>query len=340
MGVSPGRIAYLDLLKVTASFCVVLIHVCARAFPHFDLASVSWVLVDVIDSLCRWCVPVFLMISGALLLEPAHEVSISNVWLRRVARYVALYVVFSLAYAVRHVGEFGWDGWRSFIGLVVRGEYHLWYLPMAATVAVLLPALRVVASDERVLRYSCVLFFLGSCLASLPLLDDLTALGVSDLLTDLNLVVPYAGYCLLGRFAATYQGVRDPRRLAAIFALSVGLTAFGTFRLSVLAGYGSYELYDYLRPNVLLASLAAFLLCRSYSAQLQSKLGGRLGSVANCSLGVYLVHPMLIFAVQDLCLDMISQTGAVLVIAWSIVIWAVSLGIVACFRRLRIIGSH
>lgn len=59
-------------MSVAAAFAVVLIHVSAGAVVKTD--SSTWFASQVFGCLGRWAVPVFVMISGALLLSnPKHE---------------------------------------------------------------------------------------------------------------------------------------------------------------------------------------------------------------------------------------------------------------------------
>ena len=60
----------IDVIKAIAIFCVVLAHTCSPGYyaAGFDFyASVFW------GSLFRMAVPLFLMCTGALLLDPERE---------------------------------------------------------------------------------------------------------------------------------------------------------------------------------------------------------------------------------------------------------------------------
>ena len=70
----PTRTAWMDAARVVAIVAVVLIHVLAPTVEGRGVAvgSAPWWVADVLNSANRWCVPVFLMISGALALDPAR----------------------------------------------------------------------------------------------------------------------------------------------------------------------------------------------------------------------------------------------------------------------------
>ena len=70
---SPPRLAYIDQLRVVAALAVVMIHVSAMHWGDTPPASADWQAMNVYAAVSRWCVPVFVMLSGALLLAPGRE---------------------------------------------------------------------------------------------------------------------------------------------------------------------------------------------------------------------------------------------------------------------------
>ena len=59
------RIYYLEVLRVIATFSVVLLHVAADKW-YGEIGTFSWKIFTVYIGLTRFCVPIFLMISGVL----------------------------------------------------------------------------------------------------------------------------------------------------------------------------------------------------------------------------------------------------------------------------------
>ncbi|NLV90708.1 MAG: acyltransferase family protein, partial [Tenericutes bacterium] len=63
------RKLYMDVIRIVAIFAVVLLHVAADNFYVFKYTSFEWQVLNVYDSLVRFCVPLFFMISGVLFLR-------------------------------------------------------------------------------------------------------------------------------------------------------------------------------------------------------------------------------------------------------------------------------
>ncbi|MVT29351.1 acyltransferase family protein [Acidovorax citrulli] len=59
----------LDSIRIIACLAVVLLHVSARPiYMQKELSQWGWMLGNAVSSLTHWCVPVFVMLSGALVL--------------------------------------------------------------------------------------------------------------------------------------------------------------------------------------------------------------------------------------------------------------------------------
>ena len=78
---SSSRVFYFDFLRSISCLAVVLIH--ASAFFVNGATNISFHFSNFIDSLSRFSVPVFIMISGALMLDEnynySHEKLISHI---------------------------------------------------------------------------------------------------------------------------------------------------------------------------------------------------------------------------------------------------------------------
>src|SRR5262249_28179773 len=99
----------LDLLRIAACLAVVMLHTSARTiYLYGEVSALSWNAADLINSATRWCVPVFVMISGALIASrPIADPA--SFMIRRASTIVVPIIVWSAAYLC----------WRS----AVHGEH-------------------------------------------------------------------------------------------------------------------------------------------------------------------------------------------------------------------------
>ena len=62
------RILYFDYLRILAMFAVMLLHVASQFWYTTPTNTTEWQVCNIYDSLARFGVPIFVMISGALFL--------------------------------------------------------------------------------------------------------------------------------------------------------------------------------------------------------------------------------------------------------------------------------
>lgn len=205
------RIDYLDYLRLVAIFGVITVHVATSLnFYHQDYAGLNWQILNFWDGLSRFCVPVFIMISGALFLNPNFELNRDKLFNKYLRRIVTAYVIWQLIYC----------GWYYFakgsdlvtVARLLLGSYdHLWYLPMIAGLYLVTPLLRPIARRRQLLEYYLLLalllaWILPTCLALARLWPNapkhlaLATAALSRLLGKLNvkIVMGYGGYYMAG----------------------------------------------------------------------------------------------------------------------------------------------
>ncbi len=87
----PTSHAYIDRLRVAACVAVVLIHVTLGSLDTLTPFTAVWWVGHWICLVSQWAVPVFVMISGALLLNPNYGAADSlSVFYRKRVRRIGL----------------------------------------------------------------------------------------------------------------------------------------------------------------------------------------------------------------------------------------------------------
>jgi surface polysaccharide O-acyltransferase-like enzyme len=128
---------------VAATFAVVVLHVAARGVVDASYGSASWWIANLYRASTCWCVPAFIMISGALLLNPQRFQPAAVFYRKRMGRILiplAFWTVFYLGLRASFEGL----SWPEAARDVVRaGPYgHLWFLYMIAGLYFVTPVLQ------------------------------------------------------------------------------------------------------------------------------------------------------------------------------------------------------
>jgi surface polysaccharide O-acyltransferase-like enzyme len=295
------RILWVDLVRVVAVFAVVLLHV--AAYPVTQMGRISgdqWWWANAYDSLARPAVPLFVMLSGALLL-PQKAWNAGYFIRHRLGRVAGIFIAWCLVYALWNYDFHGkLTTINEFVFHVLAGmrdpiASHLWFLPLIFSLYLFVPVLRVYVTNSSFMNqfYFACLWVVASIFQ--PAIES-HAFGYY-----LDPAYGYVGYFVLGATCWIYlPGRLDARWLILCgtgFVLGYAVTVFGTYWLAVRNGgrldeyfYGHYSL------NVIIMTVAAFILLRDAGLWLQMKfpeptLVLRFVTFAGvASFGIYLIH--------------------------------------------------
>lgn len=287
----------LDVMRVAAIAAVILLHVSEQCRNFVDIGTRGWLVFTAFDSVVRWAVPLFVMISGSLFLDPARPVPIKKLYGKYIKRILVAFAFWSLVYTLlaffytylaEDVSPLG------FVHYFLQGEFHLWYMWLIIGMYLMTPVLRRVAADRAVLKYLLVLMSLLGCL--LPLFQQLPALEFTESITgDLNLQMlhGFTIYYLFGFFLSTTKLTSAWRK--AIYALglfALAVTFFGTWYLAVLTGEDFRSFLGMASPTTAAIAVAVFVFLQQRCAGWEPKpvLRRTILLFSELSFGIYLSH--------------------------------------------------
>lgn len=162
--VERKRIVYFDVLNVLACLCVVGMH-CNGAVHAFS-DSYVWRQSLLVDVLAYWAVPVFVMLSGATLMNYRSRYSTKVFLKRRFLKTGVPLVIWTVFFYVfyRTRGTIAWTGWRAFLNSVISFSIVpvYWFFPPLFMVYLSLPVLSLLVQNRKILWYMTVLAF-ASC---------------------------------------------------------------------------------------------------------------------------------------------------------------------------------
>ena len=328
----------MDTARVGACFMVVLLHAAAVNFNAFDG---QWWASNFYDSLTRSCVPVFLMITGVLLL--GKQESMPDFFRKRFVRILPPLLFWSLFYMLWNTWEgHSYGAWYDWLKELLNGpvEFHLWYLYAIVGIYVFVPFLRKIWHATKPSEKKTYLI-LWALVCAWPTVQE--ALHIK---TDLMQVYGFdsffglVGYLFLGAYVhEVYAQHPDKRRYwsmsAGLFVFFSVLTMLATYACSVGSDSPSTLFYDYLSPFVLASSVCAFNVLYGVGTK-ASEYARPVSKVAACTLGVYCIHIFVLSLLEDmtgLTNDARSSWWAIPLTA--VCVFAVSLGAIMALRRIR-----
>lgn len=325
---------WMNNARIVAIFAVVMLHVAAYPVLNAELGSTSWWIANVYDSALRWCVPVFVMISGALLLEPRTE-GLKTFYRKRATRVLLPLLFWSLFYVIwaklKH-GAYGHD--PSDISIWERlsaGKpyFHLWFLYMLVFLYLFAPFFQMMikACKPRHLYWALIC---GFALAALN-----TFLGNLSTRADpwfFNWFLFYVPYFVLGYVIRHTQLRIAHAYLWLGLLITVAATAWGVFALSTRTDLstGTY-FYDNLSITVIPMSACIILLVRDWNREF---IHPHLTQVlSQLTLGVYLLHPIVLDIAYYFDINALTLHPLWSIPLLSLATYIITLGLVASLQR-------
>ena len=189
-----SHIDYLDALRTVGCFAVVMLHVTALNTYNVEFQSYEWIIFMLYESIVNWAVPVFVMISGAVMLSRDYDYK--RIW-TKVLKLIKIYFIWSALFLLFDFIIYGSSSYTDnalWLQVFLQGHYHMWYLIMLVGLYLIVPILKVVIDKSKLLEA-----FIGISIG-------LTFLTPSVL--DLLQLSKAGGYCvgrLLGQFLGQLQ---------------------------------------------------------------------------------------------------------------------------------------
>ncbi|MCL5877330.1 MAG: acyltransferase family protein [Candidatus Bathyarchaeota archaeon] len=300
----PPSAIPVDLIRTVAILGVLLLHSANDLTIQVinDLEIWRWVIVDVYQSVGRMGVPLFVMLTGALLLAPPKKEDLGVFFKKRFSRIGLPFVFWAVAYFLWDIYVEGQQVTQGFIvqGILTGPYFQFWYLYMLMGLYLLTPLLRLMVPymTDKLFKYFLGLWFVGVSLV--PLIQLATPY---DFNPNLFAIPGYVGYFLLGAYLVNVRVKRST--LVALICLGVALTAVGTFQMSRTVGGGtSYYFQEYLSPTMILSSISFFLLLNTFKTPCGQPVEHSwrkriMRVISENTLGIYLFHMMVIYSLQN-----------------------------------------
>jgi surface polysaccharide O-acyltransferase-like enzyme len=293
------RVQFFDLLRCVAAVAVIAIHVLAP-YRH-ELGQIpfdQWATAVSVNSVTRWAVPVFILITGALMLSDTRPFDLKYYVRRRLGKVLLPFIVWSLFYAF--LGGWSLDGFngqqtQSLLdnSLSHATYYHLGFFYYFIPLYFVIPFFQfVIRHYGESSLYAFVAIWLTTTLLYLSGIDGLWS----------NELWLYSGYLPLGYLL--YQRVPLSKAYVMIFTL-LGAAALFTTGFMVITNSIAAEQYtvgrwlSYKTLNVVMAASMVFMLCRYFGEGLSAQANKVIGFISSHSLGIYILHPIFLWPMKE-----------------------------------------
>ena len=296
-----------DLIRTIAIAAVILLH-STNDLTHTTVMGTNeifrWWTVDIYQSIGRLGVPLFVMLTGALLLQPSKKEELDTFFSKRFARIGLPLIFWGAAYFIWDVYVEQQQVTQAFIvqGILTGPYLHFWYMYMLVGLYLITPFLRLIIpyASSQLFKYFAALWFVGTAL--IPFIYLLTPYEV-----DVNLftIPAFLGYFVLGYYLLNVKVSR--KLLMAMFTFGVTLSTVGTYIIAgTVGGITQFFFQEYVSPSTILASIALFLLLTGMKSPVEPHLKYKtslwqrfLHMISENTLPIFFFHLMVLYALQN-----------------------------------------
>lgn len=297
------RFSYIDVLRVVSILAVVLIHATVSTVQKFSSTDISWWFIgNIYESLSRWSIPIMVMVSGMLLLDPRKEDKIGMFFKKRFNKVVIPLIFWSIIYII----------WKYKIDIIeykplpiliiiksfITGSvyYHLWFIYLIIGLYIATPFLRVYVKNATFvnIKYFLIIWFISN-----GIIIFTAKITHIMFLLDLNFFTGYVGYFILGYYLHNVKLEKRATMLLYFFGI-IGfmITFLGTYILTKESGKLDNNFYGYLAPNVIMMSICIFILIKNISWRTilnhRPGLNNFILEVSSLSFGIYFIHVIIL----------------------------------------------
>lgn len=289
------RVIYFDMLRIVAIIGVIQIHITAEFWFTTDIHSFEWNVYNVYDSLARFAVPIFVMLSGAFMLDPNYPLSISKLYKKKILHLVTAFFFWSAIYSIYGYLRHQYNLKIALINLL-KGPLHLWFLFMIVGLYLITPILREMIKNKFVTEYFLILSFIFTFFLQSLLTEDFVYIDeLNAYINQLHFyfTLGYVPYFVAGYYLKNTE--IDTKKEFIIYLLAGAALLsiiFLTRMLSFRTGTANERYYSYLSLNVFMVSIAVFVLFKNQISKIDfsEKTEKVTCALSQNSFGIYLVH--------------------------------------------------
>jgi len=306
---------WIDALRILASYMVVLVHSSSYAIFEVPIFTFNWYGLMFWDAMSRTCVPLFIMISGILFLNPEKEITVSKMYKKYISRIVKTLLFWNAFYATivkyqvnaYHVDyKFTVDVIPDFFNELIYGKFHMWYLYMCIGLYMITPILRSITKDKSATKY--FIFLAMMIVQVIPfVVNTINHFRtqrkfnmVSDILGKLWLFFlgGYTCHYITGYYLSTIE-IKNKFMLFVMYMAGFVLLLFTYVIKVILSILNQKEITDYgdySSLNVTVTAIIIFLFFKHTGSKILNRLLRIKGfkflllKISQLSFGIYLIH--------------------------------------------------
>lgn len=287
--------SYLEYIRALATITVVFLHVVMTLPANYsinELGKVNALIFNSCYMFTRWAVPCFFMISGAIMLQPNKQYSISKVSMY-IKRMLIVLIFFGTIYGCMELffaeGKINLFTFLKAIRMVLEGKSwdHLWYIYALIAIYILLIPFKCIVESikEKELVIMITVLITGNFL--IPSINSVLTLEIKDfMILNENIT-----YFVLGYYLATKENNGWKKAFIYILTSTILMLAceFGSIYINNETFVLNHQSQDIL---TLIQAVGMFLFIKYFYENIE--VNNVVNIICKYSFLIYILHPFFI----------------------------------------------
>ena len=297
---------HIETLRCIAIFFVIFNHTGIAGFQLYAKTAneVLYVIFLAISVISKAAVPIFFMISGALLL--GKEESIKTLYKKRILKIVLVIIIASFLVLIFAMCKFNQTKLifsTDFIILFFKNIYSTpmivsyWFLYLYLAFLIMLPFLRNLVKNMKKETYYYLFIIYVIYKLIMPIINQLFDISLNSRLTiyllEINIICPIIGYYC--EHILDVKKISNKMKIGFTILIIATIICAGILTTLEIQKTGDKMVQTYLEYGEIIIAMYIFILVKSIfkDKKLPKLLSKMILTVGSCSFGIYLMETVL-----------------------------------------------
>ena len=333
-----NKIIAFDYIRVFAAYTVIVLHAVAGPFIGY-FNSEEWNIANFYESIVRWNVPIFIMISGALFLNKNKKLSITRLYTKNILRIIIVLLGWSIIYAIPTILK--GHNLNYIFGAIIGGPYQFWFLRVLVGLYIAIPIYKIIATNRKIELYFLIIAFIigilvPSCFSIIKLINPSVYENLSNIYKslELNIATTYSFYFVLGHYLITY-----PIKYRKLFYLLGSISFISVFLLTHITSHKIGRPVEIFYSNSCLFTMLEAAAIYIFFINCKLKNNIIVDNLSKCSFSIYIIHIFVMIGFSKLGIQSFSFYPLLSVPIYSILVFTVSFIIATILQKIPIVNK-
>ena len=330
------RIIWIDLLRIIGMFGVIIIHIAGNTLNTFKLSGVPSIVYTMIYRLLYFALPLFVMISGTLLLN--KDIDYKDIFKKYIKKMVLILLMFGGVYAfleeysINNTVEL--SSFTNILKRLITGDLwaHMWYIYLLISLYLITPILRnwVKQTSEKE-----QLFCLGVLYIFTILLNEISSIFNIEIAFTVPITTGFVFSYLLGNYL--YNNELSSKVKSSFYFLGV----VSVLAIILLTYFEMFEyLIQYTSTLCMIIAINVYIIFKDKEFS-NKKVCNVICILGKCSLGIYLIHQLFINIIYKVIkFDLILKIPYLGIILYFLIIFIPSFVTIYLLKKIKIIDKY